>query len=368
MQRRAVAMYLAFFLVVGGVAYGLIQTTAAPTVAMEGESYAEGDEVTLGERTWTVSSIAAESDGGGGGHGGGGGVTVSGELSWTDESAELETTIDNGSEVPPTDVVWDGQTARREATFEDGSTATDGTTTYEVAVNDSAGTLTLTNADDAADNETLEAEDTFQFRGFEATVTDISDGAATVVWGNPYLVVVETENDSEPTEATFVEQRNLTQLATSDPALYDEVITQDGVLKVTYRANDTNVAVTDYFDPAERHTVAEGETLQYEGAEQTVDAVDSEGITLTRTGEQTTTVDLAEGENVTIGDRQYFAHFPDNSSVQLFESDERYEEYHAQHEAIDAYTERKNGLWGVTQLSVVVAVLLIATALLPVKG
>lgn len=369
MQRRAVALYFAFFVVVGAAAYGLIVTASAPTVSMDGQAYTEGDAVTFGERTYTLSSVEASSGGGGGGgHGGGGGVTRSGELSWTNESARISTTIDNGSTVPPTDVVWADQTARREATFDAGSTVAYNGSSYEVAVNATAGTLTLTNVDDAADNTTLGTGDTFQYRGFEATVTAVDDGGATVVWGNSYLLVVETANVSDPTEATFHEQRNLTQLAASDPALYDEVITQNGVRKVTYRANDTNVPVSEYFDPVERHTIAEGETLQYQGNETTVEEVANESVTLTRPGETTTTVELAEGANVTIQGEEYFAHFPNNSSVKILSTDERYGEYHEQLATIDSFHERKNGLWGVTELSIVAVIVLFATALLPVKG
>jgi hypothetical protein len=345
-------MYVAFFLVVGAGAYGLIQTTSAPAVSMDGPTYAQGDAVTIGDRTYTVSSTGAES----------------GELTWVNESGVLTDTIDNGSEVPVTDVVWENQTARQEATFTDGETVVDGETEYAVSVNASAGALTLTNVDDESDNVTAGAGETFTFRGFEATVTDVSDDGATVVWGSPYLLVVQTENGTAPTEATFVEQRNVTQLAAADPALYDETVRQNGTLKVTYRANDTNVPVEEYFRDVERHTVAEGDALVYQSNETTVDEVANESVTLTRPGQTTTTVGLGEGENVTIGGEEYFAHFPDNESVQLFSTDDRYGEYHEQNLRIEDYHDRKVGLWGVVDLSVVAIILLLSAALLPVKG
>lgn len=345
-------MYFAFFLVVGAAAYGLIQTTSAPTVSMEGEAHAAGENLTFGDRTYEVASVGASGA----------------ELVWTNESGVVTTSIDNGTAVPPTDVVWADQTARREATFADGDAVAFNDSRYRVTVNATAGAIALTNVNDTADNVTVEAGGTFQFRGFEATVTEVADGEATVVWGNPYLLLVAAENVTDPTEATFVEQRNLTQLAVNDPALYDDLVRQNGRLWVTYRANDTNVPVDRYFAPVERHTVAEGDRLVYQGNETTVDDVTNESVVLARSGETTVTVDLAEGENVTIQGTRYFATFPSNSSVQLFQTDERYDEYDAQLDRIDDYHERTTGLWGVAELSAIAAVILLGAALLPAKG
>lgn len=367
MQRRAVAMYVAFFVVVGAAAFGLIQTTSAPAVSMEGPTYSAGDNVTVDDRTYNVSSIETE-ESGGGGHGGGGETTVSGELTYVNESGVRTATIDNGSEVPAVDLVWEDQAGRQSATFPAGETVVDGGTEYAVAVNASAGTLTLTNVDDESDNTTVERGETFQFRGFEATVTEVTEEGARVVWGSPYLLVVQTENGTDPTEATFVEQRNVSQLATADPALHDEPVRQNGTLKVTFRANDTNVPVDQYFRDAERHTIAEGDTLVYQGNETTVEAVDNESVTLTWPGQTTETYDLEEGENVTLGGEEYFAHFPDNESVQLFPTDERYSEYHAQNREIEGYHERILGLWGVAELAAIAAIVLLGSAFLPVKG
>jgi len=352
-------MYLALFVVLGAAAYGLIATTSAPVVSLDAQEYSPGNEIVLGDRTHTVD-IQAESDGGE--------VTRTGELAWVNESATLTTTLDNGSEIPVTDVRWTDQQAREEAVLEDGSTVSYNGSEYAVSVNDTAGSFTLAQADDASVNETHAVGDTFTFRGPEATVTSVESGAATLVWGGPYLFEVQTENVTDPTEATFTEQRDIEALVQRDPALYNETIVQDGVQKVTYRANDTNVAVDEYFPPLERHTIAEGETLTYQGNETTVDAVDNESVTLTRPGEVTNTLELTEGGNVTVGDQQYFAHFPDNSTVQVLSTDEYYSEYSAQNQEIDSYQQRMNGLWGIAEISAVAAIILIATAFLPVRG
>jgi hypothetical protein len=352
MQRRAVAIYVAFFLIVGAAAYGLIQTTSAPTVSMDGPTYAEGDEVTIGDRTYTVTSAGADSA----------------ELSWVNDSGVVTTSLDNGSEVPVTDVVWDDQLARQQATFGDDETVTEGDAEYAVAVNASAGTLALTNVDDDSDNRTVGQDEGFLFRGFQAVVTDVSSDGATVVWGGPYLLTVDAENVTDPTEATFVEQRNVSRLAAADPALYAGTVQQDDRRKVTYRANDTNVPVQAYFRAVERHRVAEGDTLQYQGNEMTVDEVDNESVTLRRPTETTTTVTLGAGENVTIRGEEFFAHVPANGTVQILPTAGDYGTYHAQNRRLDSYHQRIVAFWGIAILSAFAVIVLIASAILPVKG
>jgi hypothetical protein len=351
MQRRAVAIYLVFFAVLGAVAFGLIQTTSAPSVSVDGQTYEDGADVTFGDRTYDLSVSGG-----------------SGELAWENESAVFETTLDNGSTVPPTDVVWDGQTARREATFEAGSTVAYNGSDYELSVNTTAETMTLTHPDDPADNTTVEVGGSVTYQGFAATVTGVSDGSATVVWGNDYRLVTETENVTDPTEATFVEQRNLTQLAALDPALYDEINELDETPVVTYRANETNVPVSEYFDQPERHTITEDGTLTYQGTEMTVHRVDNESVVLRRSGTATETISLSEGENTTLAGQQYFAHFSGDSTVRILPTDERYDEYRASLNQVDEYNERVRGFWGIVDLSIAAVVVLVATALLPVRG
>ncbi|WP_459192828.1 hypothetical protein [Halosimplex sp. J119] len=352
MQRRAAAMYLVFFLVIGAGAFGLLQTAEEPTITMEGDAYTAGDTVTLNGQEFTVASADSGN----------------GELSWVNESAVITNTIDNGSEVPVTDVRWDDQSARQEQTFEAGSTVAYNGSEYEVNVNESADSFTLTRADDASINETYAVGDTVNYRGNEATLTSVDSNSATIVWGGPYQLVVQTENVTDPTEAVFVEQRDIAAMVEADPALYNETVTQDGVEKVTYRANDTNVPVEEYFPSVERHTIAEGETLEYQGNESNVDEVSNESVELARPGEQTNTISFTEGANFTVGDQQYFAHFQDNSSVLLESTDERYHEYQAEENEIESYDDRIVGLWGAAELSLLAAILLLITAFLPVRG
>jgi hypothetical protein len=86
MQRRAVAVAAALFLVVGALSLGLVLTSEAPGINAEADNvYQAGDEFTVGDRTYTVASIEA-SESSGGGHGGGGGTTYEAVIEWNNES------------------------------------------------------------------------------------------------------------------------------------------------------------------------------------------------------------------------------------------------------------------------------------------
>lgn len=93
MQRRAAAVYFVLFVLVGAGAYGFMQVgMSKPAVDLEGPTFSEGDELTVGERTYTVSSIETEA----------GEVSEfagEAELVWFNESARGTATLENGSTV-----------------------------------------------------------------------------------------------------------------------------------------------------------------------------------------------------------------------------------------------------------------------------
>ncbi|QLG60952.1 hypothetical protein [Halorarum salinum] len=105
MQRRAAAIYVAFFLVVGAVSFSLIATASAPELSFENPEHelGQGDTFTVDGTEYTVASIDAEmSGGGGGGHGGGGGAALerSATLNATDESGNTtEVSVDDEANV-----------------------------------------------------------------------------------------------------------------------------------------------------------------------------------------------------------------------------------------------------------------------------
>jgi len=375
MQRRAAVIYFAFFVIVGAGAYGLIATTSAPHVTIDGPTYVQGDSVALGDRTYTVTEVTEESGDGGGGHGGGGGdSSMAATIAWTNESGQLTAALDNASSVPPTDVVWDGQQARMEATVDGGATIVAEGTEYSVSINASGPSVTLTNVANATDNATYAPGDTLPYQGNEATITSITADAVALVWGNSYRVdipnVTTMPNVSSPSNFTLVEERDNTALAAQDPALYNQTVRIDGVEQVTYRENDTNVPVTEYFGPLETRTFELGGTLQYQGNATTISEITADGVTLTWSGPVTSEIDLSEGGNFTVQGTQFFAHFPHDSTsaVQILETDRSYDEYAQQNARIDSYEQRKLGLWGVSEISLIAIIILLGTAFLPVRG
>ncbi len=93
MQRRVAAVYFVLFVLVGAGAYGFIQVgMSEPTVDLDGPTYTEGDDLTVGDRTYTVDSVSTED---------GEVARLAGDadLVWFNESGRGTTTLENGSTV-----------------------------------------------------------------------------------------------------------------------------------------------------------------------------------------------------------------------------------------------------------------------------
>jgi hypothetical protein len=351
MQRRAAAIYFVLFLVVGAGAYAFIGVSEAPSVSLPGEAYTAGDTFSVQDRTYTVESI----DG-------------SGELAWTNESARYTATLDNNSTVSPLDLQWDGQQARWSTILEDGSTIPYEGGTYRVTVNTSADSPTalLSNVENASQNTTIAVEDTLTYRQNETTVTAIDGEGVTLVWGEPYRVTVS--NVTDPDSVTFLQEFDVSNRLVRDSAVYNETVSVDGIRSVVYRADNETVALAAYLPEPDTATFEEGEQVWYLGNETTIGNVTTDGVPLVWTGERTNTVRLSGASNVTLNDQPYFVYFPDKSSVQILPREDAYQSYQQQRSEIDYYHERINGLWGVSILSILAAVALLAMAYLPRKG
>jgi len=85
-------------------------------------------------------------------------------------------------------------------------------------------------------------------------------------------------------------------------------------------------------------------------------------------GSSEETVELSEGGNITLANgQQYFAHFPNESAVQIASSDQ-YASYTATLADQDYFKERTNGFWGISILSGIAAALMLGMAYMPVRG
>jgi hypothetical protein len=219
MQRRAAAIYVALFVVLGAASYGVIATATAPTVGFDDPDHrlAEGDQFSAGDRQYTVSAIEAETSGGG--HGGAATVSRSGALAWTNDSARYTQTWDNDSTVTYQDETYRVLVAsgddpssfdlreeiNRTAILQDDPAVRNETVTVndtEYVVRESNGTRSLTRASDyfptPATTEFDEGK-ALQFRGNETTVATVASDGVTVAWTAPRTNTVEVDHASNVT-------------------------------------------------------------------------------------------------------------------------------------------------------------------------
>lgn len=118
-------------------------------------------------------------------------------------------------------------------------------------------------------------------------------------------------------------------------------------------------------------TYSQGEELRTGGVTYTVDSIgdgEAELTWLNATAGEEETIGVDEGENVTLGGSQYFAHFPDDGGVQLLPSDEYWGAYQDELDVQDQYEERRAGVWAILFLSFLAAIILISAAYMPVRG
>jgi hypothetical protein len=283
MQRRAAAIYVAFFVVIGAASYSVIATADSPSIQFENPDYSlsQGDTFEAQGQTYNVSSISATEESGG--HGGGASLVRSGELTYTEQSVEFTETWENDSVVAVDDANW----------------------------------------------------------------------------------TVVVPNESDPAQFTLQENISETTLLEQDPQADNETVTREGqefVVVQNGEGNATLVPADEYFPDPQTQQYSEGDTFQYDGNETTIANVTQESVEVSWTGPQTSTVEVSDEGNVTLGDQTYLAYFPDNSTMQLTQN---FESYERQTEEIDTFHTRENGLWGVSIVSFTVAVLLIGLAYLP---
>jgi hypothetical protein len=180
MQRRAAAIYVAIFLVVGGASYALVATAERPHVQFDQpeQRLTQGDQFSVDGRQYTVASVTAEAASGGGGHGGGGGgVTHAATLEWTNDSAQYTETWEHDATV-----TLDGEQRRVLVPNESDPS----TFTVETVQNRTA----ILQSDPNADNETVT-------RGGEEYVVVTENDTARLVPADEYFPEPERTEYSE---------------------------------------------------------------------------------------------------------------------------------------------------------------------------
>ncbi|WP_336021486.1 hypothetical protein [Halobellus salinisoli] len=198
MQRRAAAIYVALFIVIGAASYSLIATAQTPTVEFDNPEYelAQGDQFQVGDRAYTVSSVSE----------------TTGELQYTEESSEYTATWENDSTQTVDDEEWrvlvdegeepSGFTLEEEinetAILQEDPDASEETVeqngTRYVVINESE----LVPADEyfpEPETRSYAEGDSFQYEGNETTVDSVTADAVQLTWTAPRTNTITAEQE-----------------------------------------------------------------------------------------------------------------------------------------------------------------------------
>lgn len=139
------------------------------------------------------------------------------------------------------------------------------------------------------------------------------------------------------------------------------VVIEDG-------ANRTLVPRENYLPEQTVFEYQVGDTVEYDGNENetTVASVSDEEVVVEWFAPATNELEFSEGENTTIGETPYLAHFettgPNQMVLQLTTD---YQDYQSDVDAQEQFHERTNGLWGVVIMALLAAALVVMLAFLP---
>jgi hypothetical protein len=198
MQRRAAAIFAAFFLLVGAGSYTLIATAQQPHVEFDDPAYElkQNDTVEAGGEQYNVSEISASTGGEGGGHGGGGGgeITRSATITYANESARYTATWENNSTV----VLGEENTTYR-------VDIENGTDVSSFVLREQINESRILANDPRADNQTITRN------GSRYVVLEDESGNATLVPANEYFPEPNTREFQ--VGQTFRNQSNQTTIA-----------------------------------------------------------------------------------------------------------------------------------------------------------
>ncbi|QZY00826.1 hypothetical protein [Halobaculum rubrum] len=219
MQRRAAAIYVAFFLVVGTASFSLIATASAPQLSFENPDHelSQGDPITIDGQEFTVSGISAEAEEGE--------VTRSGTLESTNESARYTVDWANDSTV-----TYDGQ---------DWTVTTDNASD-SFALTEVVDRAAILQNDSGVENETTTVDG-------QEYVVERDDGNRTLIPADEYFPEPETREYTVGDELENIEDNTATVASvSSDAATLEYFASRTTEISVADEANVT-VGSTTYF-------------------------------------------------------------------------------------------------------------------------
>lgn len=168
-----------------------------------------------------------------------------------------------------------------------------------------------------------------------------------------YEVVIEN--------ATDVSAFTLREMPGDDVTVYTD---DDGNRVVEVEQDgETRIVPIEEYQGLQRFNFSEGDPIQYDGQDATVDNVSNGSVQITWTQEATEDVALAEGDTTDqIGDRTFVAHFPTDSAVMLTTDVEAYTQ---QADQQSFFHDRTDGLLMISFLSGATGFVLLGMAYLP---
>jgi hypothetical protein len=251
MQRRAAAAYIAFFLVIAAGTYAFIATADAPAVTISGDSVSEieeGDTVSAGDRTYTVSDVSAEVEEGGD-HGGGGGIAYSITFRWTNQSALYTATWASNSTAD-----WDGvtyrvmtvngtdravvrwePTAKYSASWTDGRQFIDGDLETPGRQDVPLHSFVMNSTNSSIEYRNVTEGDVVEYRGNETTVRSVTNSSAVLSWTGPRATTTTVGNDQN---VSLNDEPFVVHFKNNDTVLLGEGEASQEALQATKRDND----------------------------------------------------------------------------------------------------------------------------------
>ncbi len=237
MQRRAVAVYVAFFVLIATASYALIATADEPTITLEDADYelSEGEEFTVGGQTYTITEIDEAEDEETGE------MTASGTIEWVEADVEMSELWADGDSVEVDDTDWEVQIddadepaaftleeiLDRQAILEadpDASNETVEQDGEEFVVIESAGDQELVPAEeyfDAPATVTYSEGDSFVYNDQTVTVSELSASDVTLTW------TADETNTDDLQQGEMIELADDNEYLTFFPDTNSVMLTQD---------------------------------------------------------------------------------------------------------------------------------------------
>lgn len=178
--------------------------------------------------------------------------------------------------------------------------------------------------------------------------------AGQVVTADDRNWTVEIPDQDDPSTFQLVEHHEIDEETVERDGTTYVVVEEDGEEVLVEREQ----YVRDEFGEPETREFSEGDTLD----DREVDDVNNETVTLGRTVTEEQSMMIAEGDEVTLGDTTYVAHFPDRETLELTTDLEAYQQ---ELDDQQRFHDRITGINYLAAISLFAALLLITLAYLP---